>query len=83
MPRMPATTPTPTKSSSPDRKGLELAKHKLKLRAQKELYKEELGKLKRSGKAKDAEIADRDAQIVRLKMAVDYLTKCAAKGEKT
>ena len=56
----------PRTSSVPDKRGLELTQHKLKIRT----LKGENAELKRSGKIKDLRIA-------RLQMAVDYLTKCA------
>jgi hypothetical protein len=68
---MPRASTAPEKPSRQDNKGLELAKHKLKLRN----HREEIANLKRSGKVKDLRIA-------RLQMAVDYLTRTAeSEGE--
>ncbi len=63
---MPRTSRTSPADKPPDPKGLELAKHKQKLRN----HRDEIVNLKRSGKVKDL-------RIERLQMALDYLTKCA------
>jgi hypothetical protein len=65
----------PRASPEPDRKdqGLELAKHKAKIRHQKE----EIDKLKRSNKLKDLELAAKADFITKLSNAYNYLNKTA------
>jgi hypothetical protein len=64
---MPRTTPPPSPG------GLELAQHKTKHRK----LREELDKLKRSNKLKDAIIAGKDVTIANLSNANNYLSKTA------